>query len=341
MTLVGDINKRTPTIDHAKFTGPWLDQYNLGQDIVLVSRHVQVPVDITEYTDRIHPDSEGNMPYMKRVLTMPPSVANHYWENIKKIPQLMGPRVIRTGAGMEEVTRHQRGNYLLVWNTETEEILFAWAPVFESEEAFAKHWNILRYCFETSTIPTDNRVWKLWGVGETSNTGGKRTRHGRVAIKINAYSGSFREEIERTLGVSVVFIPSETRQQRQERMAVEDVKVKLHYEDVVRVMTEKFNRPFVFVESVLRRPLEAEYEDLDIDCPLIPREKSEFKPNTCYQHNKLSHPYAPFSHHTLFRNYSEGLTMAEFVSRPSYEELIKEGADAGELGEKLTGLSRM
>lgn len=341
MTSIEDINKRTPIIDHERFVGAWIDEHEMGQDIVLVAKQVQVPTDITEYTDAISLDRAGQMPYMKRVLTMPPSVANDYWEKIKSAPQLMGPRVLRTSDDMEEVTRHQRGNYVLVWNTVTEEMLFAWAPVYESEEAFAKHWNIFRYCFETSIIPRDNKIWKLWGVGETSSTGYKRTRNGKVTIQINDYSGGFREHIQDTLGVSKVFISSETPKQRQERMSKEHVKVERHYGDVVRVMSEKFNRPFVFVESVLRRPLEIKYKDLNIDCPLIPKDKSDFKPDTCYQYNRLSFPYDTFIYRSIFNNYTENLTMTEFLSDPYYKELTKEGASLKEFGEKMTELSRL
>lgn len=342
MTLIEEISNKSPFIgNHDDFMEQFIGMYTMSQDFMLKSRHIQVPEVIKEYTDYIRSNIKGEMPYMRRVMTMPATMTNEYWEKIKKTPQLMGPRVIRTSDQMEEVTKHERGNYFVMWNISSEELLFIWAPVYELEEAFAKHWHLFRYCFETNVIDMENnKVWKLWAIGETSNNRGKRDRDGRITVKINDYSGSFRDIIERSVGVSFKFVASWSTEEREAWQNKEHIKVSDHYQKVVRVLSEKFNTPFVYVKSELKLPSRVNYEDLEVNCPLIPRNKSDFNPNMCYQYNKFAFHFSELN--SIYDNFRKDLTIEEFLkSETADEDLTKEGADLERFGELLTELSRV
>lgn len=75
MTLIDEVNERTPVIDHDVFMETTIDMYTDRQDITLVQNHMQLPDDFKKLIRNI---DEEDSPRLKRVLTMPPSVANSY-----------------------------------------------------------------------------------------------------------------------------------------------------------------------------------------------------------------------------------------------------------------------
>jgi hypothetical protein len=339
MTLIDEVNERTPVIDHDVFMETTIDMYSSSQNITLVQNYMQLPDDFKKLLGNV---GEEHSPRLKRVLTMPPSVANCYWEKIKTSDQLLGPRVLRSRADMEIVTSHRRGNYILLGNAVTSQVLFVWAPAFEDEEAFAKHWQIFRYCFETGVIPMNNTDWKLWGVGETSHDG-KRNRDGQITIKINNFSGTFRGFVDDSLNKGFERFPKGMSFEAQwKRMKENEKEQKLvredHYKDLVNIMETIFETPFVFVPKGFFLPKEIEYDDLDIECALIPMNIEDFKPDTCYQYNVLT---GDMEHPSIYTSFSLAETMTDVYSKSTKKDYMAEGVDPVSFGEKLTQVLRM
>lgn len=347
MQLKKKINNRTPVINEKTFMANFLDQYKYdsGQTITLAEKHLQITDDILNYTNHISKcHRTGEWPYIKRVMRMSPSMSNSYWEKIKTSKQVMGPRAIRTKEDMLEVTRHSRGNYAVLSNVDTEEILFVWAPVIESTEAFSRHWNIFRYCFEKRIIPHDNTSWKLWSVGETSNKGGKRTRGGEQTIQINHYSGSYRQYIDETLNDGELVLindhdsDDQIEQKRKENYEKKTRILENHYDEVIQVLAIKYNTRFAFSTSEITPPPEVEYEDLEIDCPLIPSLPSDFKKDSCYQYNELPGTLRYFD---IYSTYTKNLTFEQLYSNKQYHSMMLYGMNVKIFGDKMTELSRV
>jgi len=147
----------------------------------MMSIDSDVPESFLEMTPKLkHVPPERRR--LTEVLTIPVSMATILWNLILEgcFPSV-GPRVVTS---LDDI--RGRGNYMVIGNDE--DFLFLWAPVYESTEFFAKHWVILRYCFEKGLVKDNTR---MWGVGETL-----RESDG---IKINNFSGSFQIHMSESL----------------------------------------------------------------------------------------------------------------------------------------------
>lgn len=290
MTMLSEINARSPTIDES-----WLDafrnQFYRGYTIELRSNHTPVPEAFVDMTPKL-----TNVPaerrVMSEVLTMSPVVANRLWRQVLdgNFPSL-GPRVVTS---LDEV--HGRGNYIVIGNDG--DFVFIWAPVYESNEFFARHWSLLRYCMEKGLV---SEYPKLWGAGETVRENG--------SVNINHYSGSFEGYISSSL--SLYNLTPET-----------------HYEDLIGSLSEKFETQFVFFNYDFELNEDHKFDDFGVKCPAIPASLTDFDPDGCYRYNVLPGVFKNFSLYDILldkQTYEDVFQEASMFVRPGrLQEFIEE-----------------
>jgi len=288
--MLSDINARSPTIIES-----WLDafrnQFNRGYTIELRSNHTPVPDSFVEMTPKLkHVPPEKRV--MSEVLTMSPVVASKLWRQVVggDFPSL-GPRVVTS---LDQV--QGRGNYVVVGNER--DFLFVWAPVYESNEFFARHWSLLRYCFEMGFVST---YPKMWGAGETLR------QHG--SVDINHYSGSFEGHISSSLSLYGM---------TPER----------HYEDLVDRLAEKFETDFVFFNNDFELNEDHKFDDFGVRCPAIPASIAQFDPDGCYRYNVLPGVFKNFSLYDILlenQTYADVFEEGSMFVRPGrLQEFIHE-----------------
>lgn len=287
---VDKINASTPTIGYQTFMKDWEEglHFNNGEVITLKQQHKRLPEKILEYTRQVRRLRDDTMPYARQMVHLPRQMASDYWEKIKNssYPQVLGPRVIRNTEEMEEyVAGTERGNYIIISNVVTKEVLFVWSPALDKTEAFAKHFRIFQYCFEKCILPKNSNLWKLWGVGETSGGGNPTDNSGYYEIpgsdhlgmhdiQINHFSGSFR-----------LYIDNSLHEFYNGHDDAPDDEVSSYYEDVISELQKMFRTRFNFVDRELKLPSVLNYSDLYIKCPMIPKRREEFDPAKCYRYN--------------------------------------------------------
>lgn len=261
MSLI-EIHERSPVIQ-----GSWLDafrnQFNRSYTMELRLNYSDVPESFLEMTPKLkHVPPERRR--LTEVLTIPVSMATILWNLILEgcFPSV-GPRVVTS---LDDI--RGRGNYMVIGNDE--DFLFLWAPVYESTEFFAKHWVILRYCFEKGLVKDNTR---MWGVGETL-----RESDG---IKINNFSGSFQIHMSGSL------FPF-------------NVSVQRHYGDLVNALSGVFRTEFLFFDYDFTFHEDHIFDDVGIKCPIIPVSLDEFDPEKCYRYNVLPGVFKNFSIYDLF-----------------------------------------
>lgn len=254
---LSEIHARSPAIQES-----WLDrfrnQFNRSYTMELRLNHAPVPdsfLDLTPKLKHVAPERRR----LTEVLTMPASMSITLWNLILEdgFPSL-GPRVVTS---LEDV--RGRGNYMIIGNDD--DFLFVWAPVYESTELFAKHWAILRYCFDKGLVTDKTR---MWGVGETL-----RESDG---IRINNFSGSFQKNLSESL----------FRYNVSERQ---------HYRDLVESLSDKFNTDFLFFDHDFTLHEDHTFDDVGVNCPIIPTSLGEFDPEKCYRYNVLPGVFKNFS----------------------------------------------
>ena len=104
-------------------------------------------------------------------------------------------------------------------------------------------------------------------------------------------------------------------------------------------MEKIFERRFVFSTEDIKRPIEVEYEDLDVKCPLIPQDIADFKQNTCYQYNKFNK--YEIDRYSIFRNFTNGKTMADVFTSAESKHMTKDGVNIVEFADKMLTLYRL
>ena len=324
---IDDTNARTPFIGYNEYIkeGPdgdgWEDRFDEATEITLKCKYLQVSDEDMKLSPHFTKDASGENPYIRRVMSLPPVVAKAYWEKIKSSTQVFGPREIHTALDMGIVAKFVRGNYVVISNVVSNEWSFVWSPVLEASEAFAKHWQIFRFIFETGIVPHEGGMWKLWCVGETSNNGGKRTRSGEAIIHINHYSGSFRHKIDNILYKG-----------KNDKEAV----LKCHYEDVTSMLSERYEMSFQFVNTEVAMPRYVEYEDLKIDCPTLPKYLGDFDESKCYRYNVLPGAFWSFN---LYNMHFDKKTILDFLKMPHMAVFMQAGTTAEKLEKRVIELS--
>lgn len=244
-----EMNKSSPIVEY-EWLDPFINQFNRAYTIELRSNHTPIPDNFMGITSKLR-----NVPPEKRhlteVLTMPQNMADSLWNQIVDgTHRSFGPRVV---ISMEEI--NGRGNYIVLGDEDN--WVFVWAPVFESTEFFARHWAILRYCFETNLVSSRTR---LWGVGETLRE--------NDLIKINHYSGSF----EPYIGSSI---------------AKAEISVLNHYNLMLDMISERFSVNLEFVEHDFPIKDDRMFDDLKVRCDRVPDNIQEFDKDKCYRYNVL------------------------------------------------------
>lgn len=109
-------------------------------------------------------------------------------------------------------------------------------------------------------------------------------QHGAYTIRINHFSGSFRAYIEETLA-----------------LGVEATTVEKHYNDVIDILSEKYDLPFTFIAHGMMNPSSTDYKELLIDCPMIPSDLEQFDENVCYRYNILPGAFKYFHIYGIFK----------------------------------------
>lgn len=326
---IDDINARTPFIGYNEYIrenlagDSWEDMFDMGTQITLNEKYSQLSDEDMKLSPYFKKDRTGKNPYITQMMSLPPSVAKAYWEKIKSSTQVFGPREIRTARDMEIVAKFARGNYVIISNIVSNEWSFIWSPVIEASEAFAKHWQIFRYIFETGIVPREERIWKLWCVGETSNNGGKRERSGEAIIHINHYSGSFRHKIDDIL---------HSAKNNKESVLTR------HYEDVTSMLTERYEMSFRFVNTEVAMPRYVEYEELKIDCPLLPKAIGDFNELKCYRYNVLPGTFWIFN---LYRMHLTKNSILDSLKMPHMANFMQAGTTAEQLQKRVIELSTL
>lgn len=337
---VDKINACTPTIDYETYMKEWEEvfNFNYGQVITLKQQHKRLPEKILEYTHHVRRLRDETMPYVRQMLHLPQQMARDYWEKIKysTYTQVLGPRVISGTEEMEEyVAGTDRGNYIIISNVVTKEVLFVWSPALDKTEAFAKHYRIFQYCFE-KFIPKNSNLWKLWGVGETSGGGNPTDNSGYYDVPgsdpegihdvlINHFSGSFRSYIDDSL-----------HEFYNGHDDAPDDEVSSHYEDVISELQKMFRTRFNFVDRELKLPSVLNYEDLCIKCPMIPKRREEFDPAKCYRYNLLPGTLGSFG---LYDSYTSNTSLKETFSEPHLRNMTIHGSNVDEFAQLLTEIA--
>lgn len=299
------IHNRTPAINYDDFLRE--QKFDTTVEILLREDHSVIPRDIKTYTPKIKRGSS-----VSEIMVLPPLVVQGIWESIITGNVIMGPKIVRNENHMKEMEHYKRGNYIVISNHVTNEILFVYAPVFEKKEAFAKHRYLFKYCFETNLISDNN--WNLWGVGEFTN------EIKGDGIHINSFSGTYREKIE----------------QKLENKHIDTVKS--HYNDVSKLLSSKYNIKFTHLDSSIKGPETSKYEDLDIKCEIIPREIKDFNTGKCYRYNS----FVGLGDNNMYKLFSDGKTFESFIDEDSTMRDIKmEGVETKDLSKILISISLM
>jgi len=206
-----------------------------------------------------------------------------------------------------------RGNYCVISNCNSNEVFFVFSPVMEKNKLFSKHRDLFRYCFELGIIPQSNSIWKLWAVGEFSNT----ITPGKITF--NSCSGTYRDYIDFPRG-------------KAKEKCIQE-----HYEEVSSVLKSVLGVPFEY-SNVQIKYKQGSYEDIGIQCSTLPRNIEDFHREKCYIYNT----FTGLGENNMYNLFSDGKTFESFIDEDSTMRDIKmEGVETKDFSKILISMSLM
>ena len=298
-----DINSVTPIINFNDVLSiDRLVNFYKTQTIFINEDYTDVPNSVTQYTPKIRKNDK-----LSKVMTIPSTIIRELWDNIKQTGMNIGPKIAKKASEMKDIVR---GNYCVISNENTNEVLFVYSPVMEKNKLFAKHRDLFRYCFEVGIIPRENNSWRLWAVGEFSNT----ISPGKIIY--NSFSGTYRDYIHFPRG------------------SMKEKCIQKHYEAVSPILENVMGVPFEYTNSQIKYK-QGSYEDIGIQYSILPRNLELFDTNVCYIYNT----FTGFGENNMYNLFIQGKTFKDFIDENTKKGIKKENMDTLEFAELLKDIS--